>query len=207
MKKYLSSYRLWDNPERLFDLFWDNKKIAYIGNACDIFTDVVKRKKRDDIDISDLKNIWLIVEQIDLRDYFWKSEALGLKIQEFWGVFVSGWNTFVLRQSYQFSWLDDILINYETNNPNFIYAWYSAGICILSPSLHGLDIVDDSNTYPYDSIKQTIWEWLWILEFSIAPHYNSLHPESKLVDDLVTYCIKNKILFKALKDGEVLICN
>ena len=39
----------------------------------------------------------------------------------------------------------------------------------------------------------------------ILPHYKSDHQESKDIDKEVECYIQNKILFKVLKDGEVII--
>ncbi|MDA9129439.1 peptidase E [Candidatus Gracilibacteria bacterium] len=205
MKKYLSSYKLGDNPEKLVELFGENKKIAFIANTCDMYSDKNEKDERESSDISDLRKIGLDIEYLDLKNYFGKKTKLRNKLQEFGGVFVCGGNVFVLRQAYKLSGLDDILINYEKNNPDFVYSGYSAGICILAPSLKGLDIVDDPNVFPYDDIQETIWEGLDILHYSISPHYDSDHPESEDIEKEIQYCIKNKILFKALRDGEVII--
>lgn len=41
--------------------------------------------------------------------------------------------------------------------------------------------------------------------YAFAPHYKSNHPESAAVDALVDYYIDHHVLFKSLRDGEVLI--
>ncbi len=205
MKKYLSSYKLWDNPERLFELFWDNKKIAFIPNACDNSESNLWLQNELLKDMQELEVLWIVVEKLDLRDFFWKQGELETKLQEFGWVFVTWGNTFVLRQAYKLSWFDEILIDYEKNNPDFVYAWYSAWICILAPSLKWIEMCDDAECYPYDDIKETIWEGLGILDFSISPHFRSDHPESDMTEKEVQYYIDNKRLFKALRDGEVLI--
>lgn len=207
MKKYLSSYKIWDNSKRLFEMFWENKKIAFISNSRDMYTDSSERMKREQVDIDELLSIQLSVEKLDLKDYFWRKVELEEKLEEFGWVYVVGGNTFVLRQAYKLSWFDEILVEYEDNNSSFVYAWYSAGICVLSSSLEWYDLVDDPDMYPYDDLEKTIWEGLWILNYSISPHYDSDHPESADVEKVIQYCIENKILFKVLRDGEVLIYN
>jgi len=37
------------------------------------------------------------------------------------------------------------------------------------------------------------------------PHYDSDHPESELIEKEIQRCIDKKWLFKALKDGDVII--
>jgi dipeptidase E len=82
---------------------------------------------------------------------------------------------------------------------------YSAGICVLAPSLKGIEIADPIDISLHLTQTGLIWDGLGILDFAIAPHYRSDHNESDLIKKLVEYYIENKILFKALKDGEVLI--
>lgn len=94
---------------------------------------------------------------------------------------------------------------YEKNNKDFIYAWYSAWVCILSKNLDWYQIVDDDNFFPFEELQTQVWEWVWLIEFNFSPHYNSNHPESELIQMEIDYCIKNKILFKALSDWEVLV--
>jgi dipeptidase E len=102
------------------------------------------------------------------------------------------------------SGFDKLLVE-KNNDANFVYGGYSAGICILSPSLKGLELVDPSNKKVYSNNPETIWDGLGIVDYSFAPHYKSDHPESGDIDRVVDYFIKNKILFKALKDGDVII--
>jgi dipeptidase E len=51
----------------------------------------------------------------------------------------------------------------------------------------------------------SFWQGLNILDYVIAPHYKSDHRESEDMDKAVEYMIDNKILFEALRDGEVII--
>jgi dipeptidase E len=104
------------------------------------------------------------------------------------------------------SGFDKLLINLSKNKNNIIYGGYSAGVCVLAPNLHGLELVDDVNQFPYPQQKEAIFEGLGILDYAIAPHYKSKkHSETEAVDKVVEYYINNKILFKALTDGEVII--
>ena len=102
------------------------------------------------------------------------------------------------------SGLDRYLIANQ-HNDDFVYGGYSAGICVLAPSLHGIDLIDNPHIAPTGYRSPPIWEGLSILDFCIAPHYKSDHPESHLVDKAIEYFLDNKILFKALRDGDVLV--
>lgn len=205
MKLYLSSFKLGDKADELVKLMPDNKKIGYIPNACD-YTNVDwnRRNESNKNDMTGLSNLGLDVEMLDLKDYFGKPDNLKEKMNELGGVFVRGGNTFILRQAMKLSGFDK-LFKYFNKRDDFLYAGYSAGICVLAPNLKALQIVDDPTDKPYDQLKETIWDGLGYLDCIILPHYKSDHPESAAVDKEVEYCKKNNILFKTLKDGEVII--
>jgi len=206
MKKYLSSYKLWNHTETLKKMFWENKKIALIPNARFLKNGYSEKAKLSaEKSLEELKNLWFETEIIDLWDYFWKEKILEKKLLNFAWVYVTWWNVFVLNQAFKLSWFWNILQKFEKERKDFVYIAYSAGVCVLSPSLDWYQIVDDSNYFPYSEIQKIIWEWVWLINFNFSPHYDSNHPESKLIDEEIKYCIDNKILFKAVKDWEVLI--
>lgn len=207
MKFYLSSFNLWDKSKELFRLISDTKKnkIAYIANACDYTNvDLDRKNKKDKEDMDSLKKIGLKVEYLDLKNYFNKTHELRKKLDEMSGVFVKGWNTFILRQAMKLSGFDVIFEELKKRD-DFVYSWYSAGICILAPNFKALQIVDNPKDKPYKEFQETIWEWLGYLDYIILPHYKSEHPESENIDKEVEYCQKNNIPFKTLKDWEVII--
>jgi dipeptidase E len=203
MKLFLSSYRLGNSPKKLVELLSNNKKIAVIANAMD-FVDDLQREEKTRQSIDELKNLGLFPEEIDLRDYFEKQKELSEKLNNFGAVYVRGGNTFILRRAMLQSGFDN-LIKEKNKDPNFVYAGYSAGICVLSPTLHGIELVDEPNIVPQGYNQKIIWDGLGIVDFSIAPHYKSDHPESGMVDREVEYFIKNNVPFKTLRDGEVII--
>ena len=86
-----------------------------------------------------------------------------------------------------------------------VYGGFSAGIAMLTPSLHGVELVDNPYDVPAGYDATVIWECLGLVPYAIAPHYKSDHPESAAVDRLVQCYIDNHILFKALRDGQVLL--
>lgn len=203
MKLYLSSYRLGDNPEKLFELFSENKKIAVIANAMD-FVGNLERRESVQNSITELREIGLFPEEVDLGDYFSKQKELDKKLNEYGAVYVRGGNTFVLKRAMVQSGFNKWIKN-KIKDPKFIYAGYSAGICVLSPTLHGLELVDNPNINPQGYNSKIDWEGLNLVNYSFAPHYKSDHPESGMVDKEVEYFIKNKMPFKTLRDGEVII--
>jgi dipeptidase E len=204
MKFYLSSYRIGNEVKKLKKMIPRNKKTALIMNSLDCYTDLKRRKKNELENIKELTEVGLDVEILDLRDYFNRKKLLRKKMKEFGVFWVIGGNTFVLRQAMKLSGFDIILKSMLKKN-NILYGGYSAGICILAPTLKGIALMDDPKAKPYGKKSKIIWDGLDILDYSIVPHYKSNHPESKMADKAVEYMIKNKMLFKVLRDGEVII--
>ena len=206
MKLYLSSYKLGNELTKLKTFInQTNGVFGYVPNSLDfIGAEPGRREESINSDINDLKNQGVEVELLDLKNYFGKKDTLRDKLNALGGLYVRGGNTFVLRQAMKLSGLDEILVEMQKRS-NFLYIAYSAGGCVLTPSLKAYAITDDANNFPYQEIKEQIWEGLNIVPFTLQPHYKSDHPESASTDKEIGYCIENKILFKDLKDGEVLI--
>jgi len=207
MKFYLSSYKLGstENIERFKNMIKNtNKKVAYIANAMDFASDLERRKKSQETDIDSLKSIWLVPIEINLCDFFGKKDKLENELAKFDVIRVRWWNTFVLRQAMKMSGFDEIIKDYYNNKKDITYGAYSAWVCVLWPTLECLKIVDDPTQKPYGEYE-TIRDGLWILDYSIAPHYRSDHFESEDIEKEVQNMIDQKILFKALRDGEVII--
>jgi dipeptidase E len=204
MKFYLSSFKIGNQGKKLKSLV-KNKKIGYIPNALD-FTGANSEKinELNSISINELNQLGLEPEILDLKDYFGIPEKLYLKLDELKAVYISGGNTFVLRQAMRLSGFDRYVQTHLDDN-DFVYAGFSAAICILYKDMEALQIVDKPDDFPYKEIKKTIWEGLGVLDYLILPHYNSDHSESEGINQEVDYCKKNNIPYKTLRDGEVII--
>jgi dipeptidase E len=156
--------------------------------------------------MTDLKNIGLEPVDLDLRNYFGKSNELKQALSNFDLVWVKGGNAFVLRRAFHLSGADEIIKELLANDA-IVYGGYSAGVDMLTPSLHGTELVDNPNVIPEGYDPEIIWECLNILPYAVAPHYKSDHPESADVDKSVKYLIDNHMPFMALRDGEVIVRN
>jgi dipeptidase E len=202
MKFYLSSYKVGSETEKLKSLVPTGKKLGFVPNALDYVNEEARRESNEQ-NIKDLTVLGIEVEMLDLQDYFNKRDELKKKINELGGIWVRGGNVFVLRQAMKLSGLDEILVGMDKED--FFYGGYSAGGCVLSPDFRGwLELVDDPKVVPYKESK-VIWDGLGLIGYAFVPHYRSDHPESEAIEKVVEYCIANKILFKALRDGEVVI--
>lgn len=203
MKYYLSSYEIGNETDKLKSLV-PKGKIGYIPNARD-FTgaDPERRAKRNEKDMGSLRELGLEVEMVNLQDYFGKQDELKKKLDELGAIFISGGNTFVLRQAMKLCGLDEILKELRADN-DFLYAGYSAAGAVLAPNLKAYEIVDPVDT-PYPEQKEIIWEGLGFVDWAFMPHWNSNHPESADIEKEIAYCKENSIPYRAIRDGEVII--
>lgn len=204
MKVYLASYQLENNRRELGSLVSGKKRIGVIRNALDYSNDTERLKRGRDREFYELKNQGLHPEEIDLRTYFGAQNDLYETINQFDAVWIVGGNTFILRRAMHQSGLDKVLIE-KMQEEQFVYAGYSAGACVGTPTLKGIHLVDDPELVPTGYESEIIWPGLSLVPFSIAPHYKSDHPESVLIDQTVAYFIEKKIPFITLRDGEVYI--
>lgn len=204
MKFYLSSYRLGNKVQKLKKMLPKNKKTAFISNAMDYIDDLDKRKQKNQSGMKELRKVGMKPELLDLRNYFNQREKLKKKVKEFGAFWVTGGNVFVLRHAMKLSGFDSILVSMKDRN-DILYSGYSAGVCVLAPTLRGIELMDYTGFKPYSKEPVLIWEGLNLIDYLIVPHYKSDHPESKLADKVVEYMIKNKLPFKALRNGEVII--
>lgn len=205
MRLYLSSFRLGNKPEELLALLAGRKRTAIIQNAMD-FAESEDRALSLRREVDDLTSIGLEPIEIDLRNYFGKPNELREVLSNFDLVWVRGGNAFVLRRAFRQSRADEIMKELLASDA-IVYGGYSAGIDMLTPSLHGAELVDDSGIVPAGYEPPIIWDCLSVLPYAIAPHYKSDHPESAAVDKSVEYLINNHIPFMALRDGEAIVRN
>ncbi len=203
MKLYLSSYKLGNKAEELKKWITEHgNKICLIPNSRDVFPDSERKTAGIHADAQELTDLGFDVTIVSLEDYFYEKEELVERLKEFNAFYVIGGNTFALRQAMYLSGFDEYLKTLE-NNPNYLYAGYSAGICVLAKDMHGLELCDNPNINPYG--LDTMWNGLGYFDYLFLPHYKSDHKETKLIDDCVEYCDKHNIKYKTLHDGDVII--
>lgn len=204
MRLYLSSFRIGAKPEALLNLLGTGRRTALIYNACDFLTSAERAESLSQ-EVQRLESIGLQPSEVDLRNYFGGADGLEEALLAFDLLWVRGGNAFVLRRALRQSRADDI-IKAIVQNDSVVYGGYSAGPCVLAPSLRGLELVDHPTVVPDGYESPVIWEGLGLLPFAFAPHYKSPdHPESAAVDNVVDYYVAKHIPFIALVDGEALV--
>jgi dipeptidase E len=203
MRLFLSSYGVGNQPERLVDLLGDNKRVAVITNASDYHPEegILERLEKDRMFFQDLG---LHVDRLDLRNYFYDNAGLREKLLEYGLIWVRGGNAFVLRRAMAQSGFDTIITELLKSD-SLAYGGYSAGTCVLSPTLKGVELCDDPEVAPVGYQEEVLWDGLNLIGFSIAPHYKSDHPETEMIDRVVEYFEHNHLPYEALHDGEAIV--
>ncbi|WP_010275836.1 hypothetical protein [Paenibacillus senegalensis] len=70
MKYYLSSSKIGNEEKKLLQMTESgNKKVAYIHNALDYTSDVLRREQSDEANIKDLQGLGFSVDILDLKLY------------------------------------------------------------------------------------------------------------------------------------------
>lgn len=200
MNLYLSSFGFGNDVETLKRMA-AGRKLGFVPNALD-HVQPDARERSNDQGLADLRELGIEATNLDLARYFARPSELEAALSQVAGLWIRGGNVFVLRKAMRLSGFDSVIRDLVSDD--FLYAGYSAGICVLAPRLDGLQHVDDPAVIPY-SDPEPIWDGLGILDYLILPHFQSEHPESHLIDKEVEYCQKQGIPFRAMRDGEVIV--
>ena len=200
---YLSSYKLGNKTDYLKNWIKENNnKILLIPNSRDAKTDKKRNKEKIESNIKMLEDVGFDVTILDLKKYFDNNNKLYEDLKGFNAFCVIGGNVFVLRQAMKLSGFDRFLQE-NKDDKNMLYIGYSAGSSVLSKNLDGLQLVDE----PLNFHSEVIYDGVGLVDYCIVPHYQSDHKESELVNDTVAYLDKNKLSYKTIRDGEVIIEN
>lgn len=143
------------------------------------------------------------MEELDLRNYFNAKADLQSALSNYGLMWAAGGNTFALRWAMNKSGLDTLLPNLLQTS-DLVYGGFSAGACVLSPTLKGIHLADEPEKIPATELR---WEGLGLIDFCIAPHYRSNHPESPAMENVITYYKTHNIKYKTLHDGEAIRIN
>jgi len=117
---------------------------------------------------------------------------------------VRGGNVFTLRMSLARSGLDQLLVEGLAAD-RFVYAGFSAGPCVLAPSLAGLELCDSPADChaTYGGVR---FDGLAVLDRPVVPHLNSAaHPETGVLSQVAAEYESKGQPYWALSDGQALI--
>lgn len=202
MRLYLSSYSLGSQLERLHEMVGSNKRMLFIDNAKD-YLDPQERADHVKQKLIDYSEAGFEVEELDLRQYFDRSEELAEVVQGAGLVWGSGGNTFILRRALQYSGLDEILIQ-GLKADQFVYGGSSAGSIIATKTLRGTENGDDPYMVPEGYQADIVWDGLGLIYPQLVPHYQS-DWSGEEAQAMADYFKHNGYTYETLRDGEVYI--
>ena len=143
--------------------------------------------------------------EFDLRDYFSSAPGrVATDLRQFGVVWVRGGSAFLLRRALRQSGADQCLAGLIEED-TFVYGGYSAGVVVLCPSLRGLEVVDDPAVVPAGYDSTVLWDGLGLLSYTVVPHFSSPHPSTAAIDLAVNYMLENRVPFRTLVNGDVIV--
>lgn len=201
MRLYLSSYQLGDHPEVFTSLVGGSRCGWVIMNAFD-GADPEIRRLETERQVKNLAGVGLAARELDLRGH--DPESLAAKIGQPDFLWVRGGNVFTLRAALAQSGADNLITD-RLEADALVYAGFSAGGCVLAPSLLGLEECDSAEDAlsMYGAIQ---FEGLDILDRPFVPHLGSPeHPESKVLTRVAAAYAREGQPYWGLRDGQALV--
>jgi dipeptidase E len=202
VRLYLSSYGLGDHSAVLSGMVRGDRCGWVISNALDAL-DAERRERETRQQIAELAKLGLSAVDLDLRLY--RPDTITDAFGEPDFVWVRGGNVFMLRAALERSGAD-ALITSALDRDAFVYGGFSAGACVLAPSLAGLELCDpvEDCLALYGSVP---WSGLGVLDRAVVPHLASPgHPESAVLEAVARGYGEAGVQYWALQDGDVLAC-
>ncbi|MGU3434907.1 Type 1 glutamine amidotransferase-like domain-containing protein [Actinomycetes bacterium M1A6_2h] len=204
MRLFLASYRFGGHRQRFLDMVGTPGRIAVIANASDSWP-AAARASSVTSELGPLRSAGFDPTELDLRDFVGRAAELADALARFPAVWVRGGNTFVLRAQLARSG-GDVVLRRMLADDALVYGGYSAGACILGPTLRGIESAD-----PPEEVKPTTgtdpqWDGLGIVSRAVVPHW-----QSELLDGddagvrMVAALRASDVDFVTLTDEQVLI--
>jgi dipeptidase E len=201
VRLYLSSYGLGDHSEHLIRLVRGARRGWVVANALDGL-DEDRRRVDTSRQIAELASVGLEADDLDLRAFGPDTIERGFGRPDF--VWIRGGNVFTLRMAMARSGLDRLLVEGLAAD-QFVYAGFSAGPCVLAPSLAGLEVCDppEACLAAYGDVR---YDGLAVLDRPVVPHLNSpQHPETELLTRVAATYASEGQPYWALSDGQALV--
>lgn len=199
-RAYLSSYRLGDeastylNPQK-------TGKAAIVMNALDVYGESRLRDFQREVD--DLASLGFESEELDLRRFAGSPDRLMATLRQVDMLWVVGGNSFTLARAMTRAGLAGILP--QLQQEGLVYAGYSAGSCVATPDLRGIEEMDPPDVAFEGEDLSTPADTLGLIPFRIVPHWKSDHPESSLADAAAANMQRLGLPFQTLRDGEAIV--
>jgi dipeptidase E len=196
VRLYLSSFRLGTHASRIVDLVGTRApRVLATMNALDCLPDA-KRQALYRRLVDDFSALGAEVRELDLRQYFSRQDALVDDLATCDLVWANGGNAFTLMAAMRQSGFVEALKKLLEQNA-IAYGGHSAGAIVATPTLRGIELVD--------SAPHIYWDGMGLVGYSVAPHFQSEHPESAAMNAVVQYFEDRRMPYRALRDGEAIL--
>jgi dipeptidase E len=190
MRIYLSSYRLGSHADVLSRV---GGRALIVMNALDGYE---QRMQSWDREVDDLARLGYQSEELDLRAYWGGSSGLVQRVAAVDLIWVVGGNAFVLARAATAARLAAAL----AVSPTITYAGYSAGACLSSVDLQGIDLMDEEQRRPRGYLPDMPAWTLQLTGTRIVPHAGTTEAHAA-----ATYLRERGLDFVELADGEDMI--
>jgi dipeptidase E len=207
MRLYLSSFRLGAATDRLVELVRRSHRLPIVGIVANAIDSASPEARAEGVasEIAALSGLGLISREIDLRKHRRESGTLERECADLAALWVRGGNVFALRAAMAHSGADQLFARLIEADA-LAYAGYSAGPCVLAPSLRGLDACDDPLVVRRMYGEEPVWDGLGVLDRPFVPHLDSPgHPETEVLGGVAATYDRDGTRYWALRDGEVLV--
>lgn len=206
MRLFLASSRTSDGFPELVRMAGRGARAAVISNAVDFIPngerDAYARNVFDPV--AYFRDLGLDAFDLDLRAYFGRPRALLAELERTRLVWVTGGNAFLLRRAMRQSGFDALAPGLVWAD-RLVYGGWSAGACVVAPSLRGLEHMDDPNLLAEGYDPEPVWEGLGLIDAAIVPHFRSDHAEAPAAEATAAWMAANGVPHRTLRDGDVLI--
>ena len=166
MKLFLSSVGI-PQPAAYRELFANKQtmRIGLIANAWGTYP-AGKREPFISQTTTQLTTLGATVQPLDLLDYAGKQGKLQKALQSLDGLWVTGGNSFYLNWAAHQAGMQYIIG--ALCRDGLVYGGESAGAILATPTLHGVEFVDDANDAP-----EVLWDGLGLISFGLVPHWGN----------------------------------
>jgi dipeptidase E len=192
MRLYLSSLYAGSRGDELVRQVGAGGRVAVVANAMDGEPARADELRRE---LDELTGLGLDPVQLDLRDHDRASTESFLAGCA--GLWVRGGNTFVLRAAMASSGLDELLPGLLERDA-IAYAGWSAGGCVLAPSLDGVELCDDPRAVERVYGVPARWDALGVVDVVVVPHVGT----DTCVDETIRRYDADGTAYLPLRDGE-----
>jgi dipeptidase E len=205
MRLYLSSYRLGDTPGDLVNLMRGGTRALIVANALDAIPAERREAYRATVydPVAEFARLGIEAQVLDLRETRTPA-ALRDRLESCDLVWVMGGNSFVLRRAMRASGFDAVIAELLAADA-LVYGGFSAGAVAATPTLRGIELMDDPYGVPDGYDPEIVWDGLNLVDFSIVPHFESDHPESRLAKATALRLERLGLAHRTLRDGEAIM--